>query len=189
MSRLATVGPMTAEEFLALPDDGVERDLIFGVVREEPMTRRNRHHSGTEARIALILGIWLDTQPGPRGVIVSGEAGFRLSRELDSMVGIDVAYVSAKIAAVDPESAYFDGPPVLAVEILSPSDLQEKVDGKVSLYLKAEVPLVWVVNPRFRTVTVFRPDAPPTLFNDQQQIEGGPHLPGFRVDVARLFGA
>ena len=142
MSRLATVGPMTAEEFLALPDDGVERDLIFGEVREEPMTRRNRHHSRTETWIAHFLLAWLETQPEPRGEIVSGEAGFRLSRDLDSLVGIDVAYVSAKIAAVDPDSAYFEGPPVLAVEILSPSDQQERIDEKVSLYLKTGVPLV-----------------------------------------------
>jgi len=33
---------MTNEEFLALPDDGMERNLIRGVLLEKPKTRRNR---------------------------------------------------------------------------------------------------------------------------------------------------
>ena len=66
--------------------------------------------------MAKVLGNWLDTQPEPCGLIVSGEAGFILQRDPDSGVGIDVAYVSAEVAARNPEGAYFEGPPVLAVE-------------------------------------------------------------------------
>ena len=61
MSQISTL--MTAEEFLALPDDGMERDLIRGEIREKPMTRRNRDHSGVEAKIAALLIIWLLQQP------------------------------------------------------------------------------------------------------------------------------
>src|SRR5262249_52275418 len=86
------------------------------------------------------------------------------------------------------DDAFFDGPPVLAVEVLSPSDKQENVDDKVATYLAAGVAIVWVVNPRFRTVMVYRPDAPPCSFNDTQELTAEPHLPGFRVAVAGLFG-
>ena len=41
---------MTADEFLALPDDGVERWLIHGEVREFGMTIRNRWHSNAEPK-------------------------------------------------------------------------------------------------------------------------------------------
>jgi Uma2 family endonuclease len=47
---------------------------------------------------------------------------------------------------------------------------------------------VWVVNPADRTVRVYRPDVRPQLFNDEQELAGEPHLPGFRTPVARLFG-
>ena len=77
---------------------------------------------------------------------------------------------------------------MLAVEILSPSDTQETIDEKLAVSIESGVALVWVVNPRFRTVTVYRPDAPPVLFNDQLDLTAEPHLPGFRVPVARLFG-
>jgi hypothetical protein len=42
---------------------------------------------------------------------------------------------------------------------------------------------VWVVNPRFKTVTVYRPDAAPPRFHENQTIDGEPHLPGFRAVV------
>jgi hypothetical protein len=36
-------------------------------------------------------------------------------------------------------------------------------------------------------VTVHRPGAEPELFNVRQEISAEPHLPGFRVPVARIF--
>ena len=102
-------------------------------------------------------------------------------------MGIDVAYVSAEIAAKEPGSPYFEGPPVLAVEILSPSDKQEEIDEKVGLYLELGVAIVWVVNPIFRTVCVYRPGELPVLFNESQEIAAEPYLPGFRASVAKFF--
>lgn len=32
---------MTIEEFLAMPPDGMDRELIRGIVREHPITYRN----------------------------------------------------------------------------------------------------------------------------------------------------
>jgi Uma2 family endonuclease len=57
----------------------------------------------------------------------------------------------------------------------------------VGEYLHANIPLVWVVEPVFRTVTVYQPGKEPVLFNSQQELDGNPHLPGLRVAVARLF--
>jgi hypothetical protein len=86
---------MTVEQFLALPDDGVERDLIRGELREKPTTRRNRLHARTEARIGYFLLAWLEQQPSPRGDVLSGEVGCILRHEPATTVGIDVVYVSA----------------------------------------------------------------------------------------------
>jgi Uma2 family endonuclease len=188
VSTVVSTPPMTTEEMLALPEDGVDRELIRGQLREKPMTRRNRRHSRAEVRISTELEIWLESQPEPRGQVVGGEAGFRLRRDPDSTVGIDVAYVSAEVAAFEPDAEYFEGPPVLAVEILSPSDKQEEIDEKVELYLETGVAVVWVVHPRFRTITVYRPDAAPTMFSGSQELTAEPHLPAFRISVARLFG-
>src|SRR5690349_20342695 len=91
--------PLTTEDLLALPENGTDRELIRGELREKPVTRRNRRHSRTMVRIGYLLERWLQRQPEPRGEVVCGEAGFRLLRNPDTTVGIDVAYVSAEVAS------------------------------------------------------------------------------------------
>jgi Uma2 family endonuclease len=188
MSAPVEVKLMSTEELLALPDDGMDRELIRGELREQPMTTRNPRHSRTEAKLAGLLSVWLDQQAEPKGEVLSGEAGFRIRRNPDTKVGIDVAYISPELSAAIPEDAvYVDGVPILAVEILSPTNTQEKVMEKVQEYLDVGVALTWVVEPVFRTVTVYRPDAEPELFNVTQELSADPHLHGFRVPVARIF--
>ncbi len=179
---------MTTEQMLALPDDGVERWLIRGQLREKPMTVRNRWHSEIMALTTTSLVNWLKQQPEPRGSVLCGEVGVRLTRDPDTTVGVDVAYVSAEVAALHADdSTLIDGPPILAVEILSPSNTQDEIDEKIDQYLAAGVALVWIIHPRRRTVTIYRPDAEPQLVNVGQELTGEPHLPGFRVAVADLF--
>ena len=188
MSAPATVREMTTEELLALPDDGVERWLIRGQLREKTMTVRNRWHSRVLIRICQLLGNWLDRQPEPRGELLGGEAGCRLRRDPDTTVGVDLIYVFAELAAREAkDTTLIDGVPILAVEILSPSDKEEEINEKVDDYLSAGVALVWVVDPHDRTVLVYRPGAEPELFNVRQELSGDPHLPGFRVPVAQIF--
>jgi Uma2 family endonuclease len=186
MATVAT--PMTTEEMLALPDNGTERWLIAGELRERPMTVRNRFHSRVMIRTGKFLDNWLDEQPEPRGQVLGGEAGVRLSRDPETTVGIDVVYVSSDVVVRQTdETTLVDGVPTLAVEILSPNDTIEEIDEKMTAHRVAGVPLVWVLDPYDRTVTVYRPDAEPELFNVRQELSGEPHLPGFHVPVARLF--
>jgi len=156
---------MTAEELMALPEDGVDRELIRGALRKRPRTLSSRNHSETQASVVHLLKNWLHLQPSPRGKIHSAQAGFRLRREPESFVGIDVAYASAELVAkTDQASPFYDGPPVLAVEILSPSDRHEDVVEKVKLYLDVET-VVWVLDPDFKTVSIHRPGQPPETLN------------------------
>ncbi len=180
---------LSLDEFLALPEDSnIERELINGVLKERPMTRRNRFHAKTEARIATFLTLWLLEQPEPHGDVLSGEVGFTLQRDPGASVGIDVAYVSAEVAARQNEfSTMIEGVPVLAVEVLSPSDTHEDVTAKVDQYLAVGVPLVWIVDPHFRTVTVHRPGQQPDFFTTDDDLTAEPHLPGFQIAVRRFF--
>jgi Uma2 family endonuclease len=182
------VGPMTTEEMLALPDDGVERWLIAGELRERPMTVRNHLHSAVLIRLGFELEFWRRQQPPPRGDVVGGEAGVRLHRDPETTVGVDVAYVSPDVLARQTgETTLIEGIPLLVVEILSPSDTLEDTTEKTTAYLNAGVPLVWVINPYDRTVTVYRPGALPEMVNEAAELSGDPHLPGLRFPVRRLF--
>ena len=180
---------LTTEELLAMPDDpGVVRDLIRGELREYPRILHGGPHSVTLANLCGLLGNWSHRQPKPRGRLYVFDARVRIRRDPDTFLGIDIAYLNAEQAARNPLNARFiDEPPLLAVEISSPSDTAGDIADKVRQYLDAGVALVWEVNPFFRTVTAHRPDARPELFNDAQELTAGVHLPGFRVPVAEVF--
>ena len=180
----------TWQDLLDMPDDGVERWIIEGELFEgdSEMTRRNRRHSRLVATISQLIKNWLDQQPEPRGEVVAGEAGFRICEDPDTTVGIDVAYVSPETAAANADDvALIVGVPVLAVEILSPSDVQKNIAKKVTSYLKYGVQSVWVVDPDFGAITVHSPNAAPDLFNKTHSIADVPGMPGFQPSVQTIF--
>ena len=182
-------GPMTSEELWNLPEpERYERWLIEGELRERNMTLRTPWHGRPTGIISQLLGNWCDEQPAPAPVMMNGDIYFRLARNPDTNVGIDVALATPEqIAGLRPGMRFLEGPPLLAVEVLSGSDTQDDVDEKIESYLRHGTTAVWIVNPRHRTVTVYRPTAAPVLYNDTQELIGDPVLPGFRCPVARIF--
>ncbi len=178
---------MTAEEFLAIPEDGIARELIDGVVKERGMTLHNHQHAGIGSNVDHLLRLWLGLQPEPRGKVVIGDCGFRLRRDPDRIIGPDVGFVSAELKArTGRDTAFYDGTPVLAVEILSPSDQHKDVIDKIGLYLGAGT-VVWEVDPDIQTVRVHRPGRLAEGFNVAQEIDADPYMPGLRVAVAAIF--
>lgn len=179
---------MSLEEFRALPEDPeVDRMLIRGRLWEKPMTRRNRTHARIEARITSLLERWLEKLPEPQPEVFSGEIGCDLP-ELGTGVGIDVAVVAPEILAdLNEDDKYIVGAPILAVEILSPTDRVEEIHAKVTDYLESGVQAVWIVDPNFETVVVHRPDADPQMFRGDDELAADPYLPGFAVPVSKVF--
>jgi Uma2 family endonuclease len=167
----------------------LERWSIRGRLRERPKRFHSPAHARVEARLAGLLGNWLDGLPPHRGEIHSGDVRCRLRGDPESVVSMDLAYVSPEQAAGEAECAdLIEGIPVLAVEVLEPWDVLEEVNEKIDEYRAVAVPLTWAIDPHFHTVTVYRPGAEPEMFNATQQLSGEPHLPGFALPVAKIFG-
>lgn len=185
----------TTADLLAMPDDGVRRWIINGQLREEAsefpevkMTVRNRHHCAIMAFVTGSILTWLRTQPKPRGGVYCGEVGVTLPGR-ETSVGVDVVYASPDVVAVqtDDDTTMLEGVPTLAVEILSPTSTQARIHEKTREYLRAGVPLVWVVDPDDRTVRVYQPNRAPELFNITHTLPEHPAMPGFAPPVAELF--
>jgi Uma2 family endonuclease len=189
MNDAATVKLMTSDELFALPPSKkVDRWLFRGELRESKVTKRNPNHSGATANLTGMLVSWLRTQERPRGKVYAGEACFRIRKDPDTNVGIDIALASSEQAAATKKKASFvDGPPLLAVEVLSPYDKQKEIHEAIEEYLSCGVRVVWIANPANDTVTIYRPGAEPVLFNRVQELSGDPELPGFRCQVAEIF--
>ncbi|MEM1013637.1 MAG: Uma2 family endonuclease [Planctomycetota bacterium] len=77
--------------------------------------------------------------------------------------------------------------PALAIEVASPHDNVFELERKVGEYFRAGVQLVWIINPEARTVRTEQPDGTAHVYRDGDTLVGGPVLPKFTVEVAKLF--
>lgn len=185
----------TAEDLLAMPDDGIERWIIRGQLREKPseypeakMTVRNRRHSEVMVNVGATIKFWLKQQPEPRGAAYCCEVGVILPGRT-STFGVDVVYAAPDLVDVqdDDESTLLVGVPTLTVEILSPNDTQVQVREKTREYLQAGVPMVWVVDPDDQIVRVYQHGLPAESYNVTHQLPEHPAMPGFSPAVAEFF--
>src|SRR5262245_51274489 len=87
-----TTRPMTADEFLTLPDDGTRQELIRGEVRTMPLSGE-RHGD-----VALEMGTRLRVHMKANGLgrTYAAETGFLIQRNPDTVRGVDVAFVRAE---------------------------------------------------------------------------------------------
>jgi Uma2 family endonuclease len=136
--------------------------------------------------MAYLIESWMALRKERGGVLV--HAGFVLATDPDTVRLPDVAYVSATRV---PESGYGNRlwrlGPDLAVEVISPSNTWTEIQKKVTDYFGAGTPLVWVVDPPTRTVTVYRPDVRAERLDESGELDGEDVLPGFRLRLAEYF--
>jgi len=101
----------------------------------------------------------------------------------------DVAFVRReRLEGVGRVRGYWDGAPDLAVEVISPNDLYTEVDEKVAEWLEYGTRLVFVVNPRRRTVAVHRPGQPVRILSENDLLDGEDVVPGWTLPTRDLFG-
>jgi len=193
MSIVEIPRKMTAEELLAMPDDGVERWIIRGELRENRETNMNLRspdHGRTTINVGRVLKNWVLAQIAPRGNVYGSDATFKMRPDSSTVAGVDVAYVSPELEARIPRgkrAKVVEGVPVLVAEVLSPSDRHSDVTERVQDFLDAGVAIVWVLDPDFQTVSVFRANQEPRSFSRSDELTAEPDLPGFQVRVGELF--
>jgi len=181
---VTTTKLLTIEDVERLPDDGYRYDLIDGELIRMPPA------AGGHGSIAFRTGWLLGNHVHPRrlGQIYAAETGFIFRRDPDVLLGPDVAFVRADrlLEDYDPDR-YVPFAPDLAVEVISRSERRGQIMRKVRRYLEGGVRLLWLIDPRRRTVTVYTPDAEPRVLTEADELDGGDVLPGFRLPVRAIF--
>lgn len=184
------VGPLTADELAALPDDGWIYEIVKGVLVRMPP-------SGFEAsNIALLLGAALLSfaKAHGRGRVTGEQGGYILNpaRPRETEVAPDVGFVRTSRLLPRHSPAYakvFPGAPDLAVEVASPGQSRQVMGAKACVYLAAGTPLVWLVWPRRQEVDVWHAGDthPSTTLHVGETLDGEDVVPGFRYPIADLF--
>lgn len=184
MSVGATVERLTAEEFyLRCTDERAE--LIEGKV--VPMAPAGGSHGAFSTKLAGALLRWAEETGA--GVVVSGETGFILARDPDTVRAPDAAYIAWERLGDRVPDAFCPVAPDLAVEVVSPSDRRADVLAKVGAWLAAGTRVVWVVWAESQRIWVCRPDTDPAILGPGEALISEDVLPGFSLPVDAVFAA
>jgi Uma2 family endonuclease len=172
---------ITARQLLEESDLG-RCELIRGEII--PMTPASPQHGRIETRLASRLDSFV--QANGLGEVYSGDVGFQIEQDPDTVRAPDIAFVRWERAAEAPEEGFFQGPPDLAVEVVSPNDRLTEAMAKVQDWLGAGCAAVWLVDPRTQRMTVFQ-EGRTSVLKVGDRLTGGELLPGFELPIAEIF--
>ena len=175
---------MTAEDLLNMPDDGFRYELVRGELRK--MAPAGHTHGRYAWSIAFSLGGTVDANS--LGEIYIADTGFVLATDTELVRVPDLAFVRRERAeAVGDAPGFFPGPPDIAVEVISPSDRYTDVDEKVGDLLESGTLAVILVDPRRRVVKVHRSSTDVVVLAEEDMLEVGDIVPGWRMRVREIF--
>jgi Uma2 family endonuclease len=120
------------------------------------------------------------------GYVFGAETGFIIQRDPDSVRAPDVAFVRTDRVPTPLPVGFFEGPPDLAVEVLSPSDSASAVDEKAEDWLMAGCQEVWLIDPRRKVASQCTWSDGAVIRRPVARLSSG-LLPGFELAVEELF--
>ena len=174
---------MTADELLALPKgDGRRYELIRGVLIEKMPT--GDPHGESVVLFTMAVGNYAHSNR--HGVVRSGDPGYWLERDPDTVRAPDVAWF-APGRLTRGRRGYPEMAPDLAIEVKSPSNSWPEITAKAQMWLCYGSREAWVGDPETVTVRIYRPNAAPVVLGADDVLEGGELLPGFSITVRDLF--
>lgn len=184
MDTPATNEQYVPEDLLSMPD-GDRYELVAGKLVERNRSFWSSYIAGVI--LHLLSSFCLEYK---RGWVVPEGTSYRCFPDDPQKVRrADVSFI--RLDRLSSERATAEGhlsvAPDLAVEVVSPNDLAYEVEAKTGEWLSAGVQLVWIVNPRTRTVTVRRAGGSVAVLHGKDELTGESLIPGFRCDVRELF--
>ncbi len=180
---------LTYRDILALPDDLLRHELIDGehIVSPAPAIRHQRILRNLTVRLAVHLAAH------PRGEVFFAPVDVLFSKH--DMVEPDLLYISNERKQLQLDAKRLNGPPDLAVEVLSPSMRKLDETRKLHLFERFGVSEYWIVDPDSETVQIYR------LVNDRLVLSASlscemgtdvrhistPLLPGLMIPLNQIF--
>jgi Uma2 family endonuclease len=173
---------ITIEEFEAFIrlSENAERDFEY-IGGEIVEVVSNNYSSAIAILFATHLGAYL--LKNRIGRLTGADGGYMVVGERYIP---DVGYISLERQPKPSFEAYNPIPPDLAIEVLSPTNDDEKMRIKVTNYLLAGT-RVWVADPIAQTVEVYHPGVPVKVLRIGDTLEGGDILPGFMLALKDIF--
>ena len=135
---------ITIEEYLNGPVPDPDIEFVDGELRERPMVM------SIHGRLQTIIGAWFERHAEEWGVLSAVEVRTRVVADRVRLPDIVV-----DAAGAWPETLV--DPPLIVLEILSPSESFSDLAEKVRDYRNMGVPNIWIIDPQTRSGWVGAP--------------------------------
>ncbi|MCU1236754.1 MAG: hypothetical protein JWP63_4721, partial [Candidatus Solibacter sp.] len=135
---------LTDEQFLSLPDEPGKQELLDGELISLPPAKF-AHNLILKRFYHLLVAALSESR-------VWSESGYRLKR----------GWLQPDVSVNWPDQPlgeWFEGSPMIAIEIASRGNTDEEIDQKIEAYLVEGAAEVWIVRPKTASMTVFRKDS------------------------------
>lgn len=175
---------LTADEFLAMPDDGKNYELVKGELVEMPPP--GFMHEFIVAQFIMRFGNFVR----PRNLgIVTGGTGIYIEQNPDTVRAPDCAFIShERITMPLPDRGYVSGLiPDLAVEVVSPDYSVAQARVRAQMWLDTGVRLALAAHIATREIITYRDDGDVQRFGMGDEFNREPVLPGFACAVSDIF--
>jgi Uma2 family endonuclease len=176
-------GTATEKDLLDLLDHtGIICELLDGVLVEKVMGYQ-------EASLALWLGHLLQTflDQHDLGNLAGADGTMRLMPKLVRIPDVSFVRWEKLPGRCLPVEPIPDLVPDLAVEVLSEGNTRGEMARKRREYFFCGVEVLWLVDPRTRTVTVCTGPDEEAVLTEADTLDGGKVLPSLALPVKRLF--
>ena len=163
---------VTYDDYCALPDDGVRREVIGGryVVVPSP----DSPHQDAVGRLYRWLLDVIEPQRGGRAFI----APFDVVLSAHDVVQPDALWIAPEHLDRLRVDGVF-GAPTLVIEALSPSTKTKDLGKKKRLFAASGVPFYWIVDPRAHTIAALQLDGDRYIVAGEAAHDDVAHLPPF----------
>ncbi len=159
-------------------------ELICGKVVE--MAPTGGEHGSVAVNATLLLGAFVKAHG--LGNVSTGETGYRVASAPDTVRAPDLGFVrKSRIPPTGVPARFWEIPPDLALEIVSPGDTYEDVESKAREWIESGVTEVWVLNPRLREVKIHRNGRPVEVCREKDVVRSESLLPGFAATAGEFF--
>jgi Uma2 family endonuclease len=174
---------LTEEQFLQIchefPEDRVEYNAREAVTTVIPFNDPATAHCSSN--ITYQLFAW--QRSTRRGMVSDSSAGFHFPD--GSRMGPDAAWFDEQRweSAQEPGTNFPVFAPEFVIELRSPTDRIRPLREKMDDYIRNGVQLAWLIDPKERTVTIYKPGAEPVVLDQPTHVRGEGPVEGFVLDL------
>jgi len=178
---MSTRAMMTDEELAQLPKNGHKYEYVDG---ELVMSPTKMPHERIGIRLAYLIESYLEKNPIAE--VYGSSTGYRMANDNLRSPDVSVVLTDRFPDGKEPDGfGYFA--PDIAVEIVSPSERRGKLTKKILEYFSNGSQLVLIIDPKHKSVTVYRSPEEFELLEEPDMLDCSPVLPGFSCPVSEIF--